>query len=81
MLPENVELKEALAFVVTPVVVEEQNPTDEKTALLNAYKEATGIDLTKYIGLVNVSTVITGTDPDSGEPVKPRTERSAWASW
>ena len=47
-LPENVELKEALAFVVTPVVVEEQDPTDEKTALLNAYKEATGIDLTKY---------------------------------
>jgi len=73
VLPENVELKEALAFVVTPVVVEEQNPTDEKTALLNAYKEATGIDLTKYIGLVNVSTVITGTDPDSGEPLEPRT--------
>lgn len=72
-LPENVELKEALAFVVTPVVVEEQDPTDEKTALLNAYKEATGIDLTKYIGLVNVSTVITGTDPDSGEPLEPRT--------
>lgn len=73
VLPENVELKEAFAFVVTPVVVEEQNPTDEKTALLNAYKEATGIDLTKYIGLVNVSTVITGTDPDSGEPLEPRT--------
>ena len=72
-LPENVELKDALVFVVTPVVVEEQDPTDEKTALLNAYKEATGIDLTKYIGLVNVSTVITGTDPDSGEPLEPRT--------
>ena len=72
-LPENVELKEALAFVVTPVIVEEQDPTDETTALLNAYKEATGIDLAKYIGLVEVSTVITGTDPDSGEPLDPRT--------
>jgi hypothetical protein len=73
VLPENVELKESLSFVVTPVIVEEQDPTDEKTALLNAYKEETGIDLTKYIGLVNVSTVITGTDPDSGEPLEPRT--------
>ena len=73
VLPENVELKESLSFVVTPVIVEEQDPTDEKTALLNAYKESTGIDLTKYIGLVNVSTVITGTDPDSGEPLEPRT--------
>ena len=72
-LPENVELKAALAFVVTPVIVEEQDPTDEKTAMLNAYKEATGIDLTRYIGLVNVSTVITGTDPESGEPLEPRT--------
>ena len=72
-LPENVELKEPLAFVVTPVIVEEQDPTDEKAALLNAYKEATGIDLSKYIGLVNVSTVITGTDPDSGEPLEPKT--------
>ena len=73
VLPENVELKESLSFVVTPIIVEEQDPTDEKTALLNAYKESTGIDLTKYIGLVNVSTVITGTDPDSGEPLEPRT--------
>ncbi len=72
-LPENVELKTGLAFVVTPVIVEDQNPTDETTAILNAYKEATGIDLSKYIGLVNVSTVITGTDPDSGEPLEPRT--------
>ena len=73
VLPENVELKEALAFVVTPMVVEEQDPTDEKALILNAYKEATGIDLSKYIGVVNVSTVITGSDPESGEPLEPRT--------
>ena len=72
-LPENVELKDALAFVVTPVIVEEQDPTDETTALLNAYKEATGIDLSKYIGVVNVSTVITGTDPETYEPLDPVT--------
>ena len=73
VLPENVELKEAFAFVVTPMVVEEQEPTDEKALILNAYKEATGIDLSKYIGVVNVSTVITGSDPESGEPLEPRT--------
>lgn len=47
--------------------------TDAQKAILEAYKTSTGIDLSNYIGLVNVSTVITGTDPDSGEPLEPRT--------
>ena len=71
VLPENVELKEALAFVVSPMTAEAL--TDAQKAILEAYKTASGIDLSKYIGVVNVSTVITGTDPDTYEPLKPRT--------
>lgn len=71
VLPENVELKEALAFVVSPMTAEAL--TDAQKAILEAYKTASGIDLSKYIGVVNVSTVITGTDPDTYEPLEPRT--------
>ena len=70
-LPENVELKDALAFVVSPMTAE--SLTDAQKAILEAYKTSTGIDLSKYIGVVNVSAVITGTDIDSGEPLDPRT--------
>ena len=72
-LSENVELKDALAFVVTPVIVEEQDPTDETTALLNAYKEATGIDLSKYIGVVDVNVEYTGFDNENEAPLDPVT--------
>ena len=71
VLPENVELKEALAFVVSPMTLEAL--TDAQKAILEAYKTSTGVDLSKYIGVVNVSTVITGTDPDTYEPLDPRT--------
>lgn len=71
VLPENVELKEALAFVVSPMTSEAL--TDAQKAVLESYKASTGIDLSKYIGVVNVSTVITGTDPDTYEPLDPRT--------
>lgn len=70
-LPENVELKEALAFVVSPMTAEAL--TEAQKAILDAYKTSTGLDLSKYIGVVNVSTVITGTDPDTYEPLDPRT--------
>ena len=71
-LPENVQLKSGFAFVVNPAPVE--NPlTEEQRAIIAAYKKATGIDLSKYIGAVSVSTVITGTDPDSGEIIDPVT--------
>lgn len=71
VLPENVELKETLSFVVSPMTSEAL--TDAQKAVLEAYKASTGIDLSKYIGVVNVSTVITGTDPETYEPLDPRT--------
>lgn len=71
VLPENVELKEALSFVVRPMTSEAL--TDAQKAVLESYKASTGIDLSKYIGVVNVSTVITGTDPETYEPLNPRT--------
>ncbi len=71
VLPENVELKETLSFVVSPMTSEAL--TDAQKAVLEAYKASTGIDLSKFIGVVNVSTVITGTDPETYEPLDPRT--------
>ena len=71
LLPEGVELKEQLQFVVNPV--ERTDLTSEQKAILNAYKTATGIDLYKFIGVVSVSTVITGTDPETYEPLDPQT--------
>ena len=71
VLPENVELKETLSFVVSPMTSEAL--TDAQKTVLEAYKASTGIDLSKYIGVVNVSTVITGTDPETYEPLDPRT--------
>ena len=71
VLPENVELKETLSFVVSPMTSEAL--TDAQKAVLEAYKASTDIDLSKYIGVVNVSTVITGTDPETYEPLDPRT--------
>ena len=71
VLPEGVALKDAFTFVVTPVAVEAL--TDAQKAIIEAYKTATGIDLSKYLGVVNVSTVITGTDPDTYEPLDPQT--------
>lgn len=71
VLPEGVALKDAFTFVVTPVAVEAL--TEAQMAIIEAYKTATGIDLAKYLGVVNVSTVITGTDPDTYEPLAPQT--------
>lgn len=71
VLPEGVALKDAFTFVVTPVAVEAL--TDAQKAIIEAYKTATDIDLSKYLGVVNVSTVITGTDPDTYEPLAPQT--------
>lgn len=71
LLPEGVQLKEPLQFVVSPMSVEAL--TDGQKAIIDAYKTATGIDLSKYIGAVNVSAVITGTDPETYEPLEPQT--------
>ena len=71
VLPEGVALKDGFQFVVSPVSVDAL--TDAQKAIIEAYKTATGIDLSKYLGVVNVSTVITGTDPDTYEPLDPQT--------
>ena len=70
-LPEGVSFKEAFTITVEPGST--SSLTEEQKAIIVAYKEKTGIDLNKYIGLLNVSTVITGTDQDSGEPLAPVT--------
>ena len=70
-LPEGVSFKEAFTITVEPGST--SSLTEEQKAIIAAYKEKTGIDLNKYIGLLNVSTVITGTDQDTYEPLAPVT--------
>ena len=71
VLPDKVQLKEGFSFVVRSAAVSAL--TDAQKDIVEAYKTATGIDLSKYLGIVNVSTVITGTDPDTYEPLAPQT--------
>ena len=71
LLPEGVQLKEPLQFVVSPMTSEAL--TDEQKAILEAYKTTSGVDLAKYIGAVNVTAVVTGTNPDTYEPLDPQT--------
>ena len=66
VLPESVALKNPFTFVVNPAPAE-SDLTAEQLAIIAAYKEATGIDLAKYIGVVNVSAEITGLLFDSEE--------------
>ena len=47
--------------------------TDEQKAIVEAYKTATGIDLAKYIGVVNVSVEYTGFDNENEVPLDPVT--------
>lgn len=69
ILPEGVALKTPLQFVVSPMSVEAL--TDEQKAIVEAYKTATGIDLAKYIGVVNVSVEYTGFDNENEVPLDP----------
>ena len=71
VLPEGVALKDGLQFVVSPLSVDAL--TDAQKAIVESYKTTTGIDLSKYIGVVNVSAVVTGTDPETYEPLDPKT--------
>lgn len=69
-LPENVEWKEDFTFTVHTSAVPEL--TQEQTAIVEAYKAKTGIDLTQYLGLVEVNTVYTASNSESGvlnEPI------------
>ena len=65
LLPEGVQLKEPLQFVVNPVINE--GPVDQQAEIIEAYKTATGIDLSKYIGEVSVTAVISGYDVETYE--------------
>ena len=60
VLPKNVQLKKAFAFVVTSTASEAL--TAEQLAMIEAYKSASGVDLSKYIGMVNVSVEYTAYD-------------------
>ena len=70
-LPDKVALEADFSFAVVAIKIPEL--TEDQLAIVEAYKTATGIDLSKYLGVVNVSTVITGTDPDTYEPLDPKT--------
>ena len=70
-LPDKVALEADFSFAVVAIEIPEL--TEDQRAIVEAYKTAKGIDLAKYIGVVNVSTVITGTDPDTYEPLDPKT--------
>ena len=66
-LPEGVALKSGFQFAVTPELVADALTSDQM-AIIEAYKKTSGVDLSKYIGYVNVSTVITGITLDTYEP-------------
>ena len=72
VLPESVALKSTFAFVVTPAPAEGEL-TAEQLAIIAVYKEATGIDLSKYLGEVNVTVEYTGFDNDNEVPLDPET--------
>lgn len=62
-LPVELTLKSPFSFSVIPVDIDPL--TDAQLAIIAAYKEATGIDLGKFMGIVSVSTEITGLEFDS----------------
>ena len=67
VLPENVKWDKDFTFTVNSSAVPEL--TDDQLAIIEAYKTATGIDLSKYLGLVKVSTVYTASSQDSDIPL------------
>jgi len=66
VLPEKVQLKSDFSFSV--VVIEVPELTAEQNTILSTYMAATGINLAKYIGEVNVTTMISGLDAGTGAP-------------
>lgn len=71
VLPDKVAWKEDFSFSVNSADLAEL--TEEQKAIIEAYKEASGIDLSKYLGLVQVSAVYTASNPDSEIPLQPET--------
>lgn len=70
VLPENVSWSEDFRFSVLSSALDDL--TQEQLAIVDAYSEATGIDLTKYIGIVNVTAVYTAPTED-GYPMQSET--------
>ena len=69
VLPENVSLKNTLSITVS---IEEASTLtkEEQKAVVDAYKSATGIDLSKYLGLVSVSIKLTSNDEETEKPIE-----------
>lgn len=63
VLPGKVAWKEDFTFTVYTSSVPDLS--DAQKTIVEAYKEKTGIDLTKYLGLVDVTTVYTASNPDT----------------
>ena len=76
ILPENVSWSGDFKFTVMSSAMEEL--TAEEQAIISAYLDKTGIDLAKYIGLVNVTTVYTAPTED-GYPMQDETIRGITA--
>lgn len=60
-LPEGLELKKEIGIVVSPAA-SAGDLTQEQLAIIKAYKDATGVDLSKYLGEVSVTAQISGYD-------------------
>ena len=69
--PEKLAVRDPFQFTV--MVEGSSSLTDEQKAIIEDYKSSTGIDLSKYIGLVDVTTLYTGTNPDTYEPLPVQT--------
>lgn len=70
VLPENVVWNNDFTFTLMSSYVPEL--TDEQKEIIETYKTASGgIDLTKYIGLIPVTTVYTASSPDSEVALAP----------
>ena len=67
VLPAKVQLKSDFNFVVRSAAVSAL--TEEQMAIVRAYQDANGVDLTKYLGLVDVSVEYTGFDNENSEPL------------
>lgn len=69
VLPSGMLIKDNFPFTVTPSATDVM--TDAQKNLLDAYKQSTGVDLSLFLGLIDVNTVIVGSDPVTGEPLDP----------
>lgn len=71
MVSENVALDAPLSFSV--LAVDAPEITDQQQTILSAYQQATQIDLSKYLGLVDVEVEYTGFDNENQVPLDPVT--------